>query len=84
MILFFFNKKKIKQTRLDAPFCGLCPINRMPGLYGLMEASLSCTPDREIQRFTPCEKFLSHPRYLTPSHAAFKCSFLTLVVYDVT
>ena len=26
----------------------------------------SCTPDREILRFTPCEKFLSHPRYLTP------------------
>ena len=42
--------------------------------------SCSCTPDREIQRFTPREKFLSHPRYLTPSHAAFKCSFLTLVV----
>ena len=29
-------------------------------------SSFSCTPDREIQRFTPCEKFLSHPRYLTP------------------
>ena len=27
---------------------------------------VSCTPDREILRFTPCEKFLSHPRYLTP------------------
>ena len=27
---------------------------------------ISCTPDREILRFTPCEKFLSHPRYLTP------------------
>ena len=24
--------------------------------------------------------YLSHPRYLTPSHAAFKRSFLTLVV----
>ena len=46
----------------------------------LFEHLFSCTPDREIQRFTPCEKFLSHPRYLTPSHAAFKCSFLTFVV----
>ena len=26
----------------------------------------SCTSDREILRFSPCEKFLSHPRYLTP------------------
>ena len=26
----------------------------------------SCTPDREILHFTPCGKFLSHPRYLTP------------------
>ena len=25
----------------------------------------TCTPDREILRFTPCEKFLSHPCYLT-------------------
>ena len=25
-----------------------------------------CTADREILHFTPCEKFLSHPRYLTP------------------
>ena len=28
--------------------------------------TFSCTPDREILHFTPCEKFLSHPRYLTP------------------
>ena len=28
--------------------------------------ALSCTPDREILHFTPCEKFLSHPRYLAP------------------
>ena len=41
---------------------------------------ISCTPDREILHFTPCEKFLSHPRYLTRSHIAFKYSFLTLVV----
>ena len=27
---------------------------------------ISCIPDREILHFTPCEKFLSHPRYLTP------------------
>ena len=27
---------------------------------------VSCTPDREILHFTPYEKFLSHPRYLTP------------------
>ena len=27
--------------------------------------AFSLTPYREIQLFTPCEKFLSHPRYLT-------------------
>ena len=28
--------------------------------------SITCTPDREILRSSPCEKFLSHPRHLTP------------------
>ena len=32
----------------------------------LSDTCISCTPDREILHFTPCEKFLSHPRYLTP------------------
>ena len=32
----------------------------------MTENNLSCMSDREILCFRPCEKFLSHPRYLTP------------------
>ena len=34
------------------------------GILGLclsLVIDISCTPDREILQFTPCEKFLSHP-----------------------
>ena len=40
--------------------------------------SFSCTPDREILRFTPCEKFLSHPRYLTLVAPCVKVFFFNI------
>ena len=39
---------------------------------------LSCTPDREILRFTPCEKFLSHPRYRTPVAPCVQVFFFSI------
>ena len=39
---------------------------RAPRKTRANEKQNSCTPDREILRFTPCEKYLSQSRYLTP------------------
>ena len=40
--------------------------------------TFSCTPDREILRFTPCKKFLSHPCYLTPGSFCVQVFFFNI------
>ena len=52
--------------RSNHSFILLCTIHTTDQANTPGRTLFSCTPDREIQRFTPCEKFLSHPRYLTP------------------
>ena len=44
----------------------------------LMRGLISCTPDREILRFTPCEKLLSHPCYLTPVATCIQMFFFNI------
>ena len=58
------NFKHIQYRRLSLSVLkGLFMRVHYPTLRNIV---YSCTQDREILRFIPCEKFLSHPRYLTP------------------
>ena len=67
--LFYFASKHILWVLIRPP--------QNFQLLQLYEKSVSCTPDREILCFTLCEKFLSHPCYLTPGVPACTCLFNT-------
>ena len=74
-----YHKNSIKRTHsYKRPYPIWMPKIAIPYLDA--KNSHSCTPDREILHFTPCEKFLSHPRYLTPVAPCVQMFFLTLVV----